>query len=352
MVESNTAQLSDRAQQLLRALIERFIREGEPVGSRTLAREAGMDLSSATVRNVMADLEEMGFVASPHTSAGRVPTVQGYRFFVNTLLTIHPLDDPQVQQLRERLGIPGELERKNLVEAASGLVSRLTNLAGVVTLPRRRHAALRRVDFLPLSNDRVLVILVIDDAEVQNRIIHTGRIYSPSQLENAANYLNRHFGGKALTAIRRTLFEEMRQARQDMDAMMAATLEVAEKVFSGSDETQEDFVLAGETNLMDVRELCDVDKLRELFEVFNQKQEILHLLDQCINARGVQIFIGEESGFHVLDECSIVTAPYSVGGTVLGAVGVIGPTRMAYDRVIPIVDTTARLLGAALNPGN
>ena len=352
MVESNTAQLSDRAQQLLRALIERFIREGEPVGSRTLAREAGMDLSPATVRNVMADLEEMGLVASPHTSAGRVPTVQGYRFFVNTLLTIRPLDDPQVQQLRERLGLPGDMERKDLVEAASGLVSRLTNLAGVVTLPRRRHAALRRVDFLPLSNDRVLVILVIGDAEVQNRIIHTGRIYSPSQLESAANYLNRHFGGKALTAIRRTLFEEMRQARQDMDAMMAATLEVAEKVFSGSEETQEDFVLAGETNLMDVRELCDVDKLRELFEVFNQKREILHLLDQCINARGVQIFIGEESGFHVLDECSIVTAPYSVDGTVLGAVGVIGPTRMAYDRVIPIVDTTARLLGAALNPGN
>jgi heat-inducible transcriptional repressor len=352
MVESNTGQLSDRAQHLLRALIERFIREGEPVGSRTLAREAGMELSPATVRNVMADLEEMGFVASPHTSAGRVPTVQGYRFFVNTLLTIQPLDGPQIQQLRERLGIAGDMERKDLVEIASGLVSRLTNLAGVVTLPRRKHAALRRVDFLPLSSDRVLVILVVDETEVQNRIIHTGRVYSPSQLENAANYLNRHFGGKNLASIRRTLFEEMREARRDMDAMMAATLEVAEKAFSESDETQEDFVLAGETNLMDVRELCDVDKLRELFEAFSQKREILHLLDQCINARGVQIFIGEESGFHVLDEYSVVTAPYSVDGRVLGAVGVIGPTRMAYHRVIPIVDTTARLLGAALNPGN
>lgn len=344
-------ELSDRAQQLLRVLIERFIRDGEPVGSRTLARSPEMDLSPATIRNVMADLEDIGFVVSPHTSAGRVPTVQGYRFFVDTLLTVEPLDGIQIKELRDRLGLDSELEKTELVESASNLVSRLTRLAGVVTLPRRDQAALRRVDFLPLSQDRVLVILVFNDTEVQNRVIHTGRNYSASELERAANYLNLHFGGKSLTSIRQLLLKEMKEARKNMNDMMAATLEVAEKVFTKSGQ-DEDFVLAGETNLMEVRELSDIERLRELFEAFSKKQEILHLLDQCISARDVQIFIGEESGYHVLDECSVVTAPYSVNGQILGAVGVIGPTRMAYDRVIPIVDATARLLGTALNPEN
>jgi len=344
-------ELSDRAQQLLRVLIERFIRDGEPVGSRTLARSPEMDLSPATIRNVMADLEDIGFVVSPHTSAGRVPTVQGYRFFVDTLLTVEPLDGIQIKELRDRLGLDSELEKTELVESASNLVSRLTRLAGVVTLPRRDQAALRRVDFLPLSQDRVLVILVFNDTEVQNRVIHTGRNYSASELERAANYLNLHFGGKSLTSIRQLLLKEMKEARKNMNDMMAATLEVAEKVFTKSSQ-DEDFVLAGETNLMEVRELSDIERLRELFEAFSKKQEILHLLDQCISARDVQVFIGGESGYHVFDECSVVTAPYSVNGQILGAVGVIGPTRMAYDRVIPIVDATARLLGTALNPEN
>jgi heat-inducible transcriptional repressor len=351
MKDPANVELSDRAQQLLRVLIERFIRDGEPVGSRTLARSSEMDLSPATIRNVMADLEEVGFVASPHTSAGRVPTVQGYRFFVDTLLTVEPLDGIQIKELRDRLGFDADLEKKELVETASNLVSRLTRLAGIVTLPRRDQAALRRVDFLPLSHDRVLVILVINDTEVQNRIIHTGRTYSASELERAANYLNLHFGGKSLTSIRQMLLKEMQEARKNMNAVMAETLEVAEKVFTERNQ-DEDFVLAGETNLMEFRELSDIERLRELFEAFSKKQEILHLLDQCISARDVQIFIGEESGYHVLDECSVVTAPYSVNGQILGAVGVIGPTRMAYDRVIPIVDAAARLLGAALNPGN
>lgn len=351
MNNAKCVDLPERAQQLLRVLIERFIRDGEPVGSRTLSRSTEMDLSPATIRNVMADLEEIGFVVSPHTSAGRVPTVQGYRFFVDSLLTVEPLDGIQIQELRERLGINAELEKKDLVEAASGLVSHLTHLAGVVTIPRREQAALRRVDFLPLSQDRVLVILVIDETEVLNRVIQTGRAYSASDLERAANYLNLHFGGKSLTNIRTTLLKEMQEARRNMNDMMSATLEVAEKVFAEND-VNEDFVLAGETNLMEFRELSDIDRLRELFEAFSKKREILHLLDQCINARDVQVFIGEESGYHVLDECSVVTAPYSVDGRILGAVGVIGPTRMAYDRVIPIVDATARLLGAALNPGN
>lgn len=351
MNEYANVELPERAQQLLRVLIERFIRDGEPVGSRTLARTAEVELSPATIRNVMADLEEIGFVASPHTSAGRVPTVQGYRFFVDTLLTVEPLDGVQIDELRDRLGLNPDLEKTELVEAASNVVSRLTRLAGVVTLPRRDQSALRRVDFLPLSQDRVLVILVINDTEVQNRIIHTGRSYSAAELERAANYLNLHFGGKSLTHIRKLLLKEMQEARKNMNDMMAATLDVADKVFSEGD-LNEDFVLAGETNLMEFRELSDIERLRELFEAFSKKQEILHLLDQCISARDVQIFIGEESGYQVLDECSVVTAPYSVNGQILGAVGVIGPTRMAYDRVIPIVDATARLLGTALNPGN
>ena len=341
--------LNERAQQLLRVLIERYIRDGEPVGSRTLARDAVMDLSPATIRNVMSDLEDMGFVKAPHTSAGRMPTVQGYRFFVDSLLTVQPLDGRDMQRLRAELNL--DLERKDLVDRASKLLSGITQLAGVVMLPKRKQAALRRIDFLPLSDSRVLVILVINEREVQNRIIHTDRTYSPSELEAAANFLNEQFGGKDIAAVREKIIRDMQSTREDMNRMMLAAVDVAQRVFESDDlDDPEDVVVAGQTNLMGFRELGEVEKLRHLFEAFNQKREILHLLDQCVNADGVQIFIGEESGYTVLDECSVVTAPYSVDGRIVGVLGVIGPTRMAYDRVIPIVDTTARLLGAALNP--
>ena len=347
--KSSNPVVSERAQHLLRVLIERYIRDGEPVGSRTLARDASMDLSPATIRNVMADLEEMGFVKSPHTSAGRVPTVQGYRLFVDSLLTVQPPDGEDVQRLRNELNL--DLERKDLVERASNLLSGITRMAGVVMLPRRKQAALRRLDFLPLSDNRVLVIMVINEREVQNRIIHVDRSYTPAELEGVANFLNAHFAGKDIAAVRATIIDDMRQTREDMDRMMRSAVEMAQQVFEvDSLQEREDVVVAGQTNLMKFRELCEVDKLRHLFEAFNQKREILHLLDQCVNAEGVQIFIGEESGYNVLDECSVVTAPYSVNGAVVGVLGVIGPTRMAYDRVIPIVDVTARLLGAALNP--
>ncbi|HEB98201.1 MAG TPA: heat-inducible transcriptional repressor HrcA [Thiotrichales bacterium] len=341
--------ISERAQALLKALIDRYVREGEPVGSRTLARDSGLKLSPATVRNVMADLEELGFVKSPHTSAGRVPTVRGYRFFVDSLLTVQKLEESTVEQLRSQLKL--EADPEELVQSASNLLSGITHMAGVVTLPRREHAALRRIDFLPLSGNQVLVIMVVNEREVQNRIIQTERAYSASELEQAANFLNAQFAGKDITAVRETLIADMRRARDDMNQMMSTAVEVAGRLFAEEqDENGEGLVLAGQTNLMEFRELCDVEKLRTLFEAFNQKRDLLHLLDQCISAEGVQIFIGEESGYQMLDECSLVTAPYKVEGEVVGVLGVIGPTRMAYERVIPIVDATARLLGAALNP--
>ncbi|NNG11700.1 MAG: heat-inducible transcriptional repressor HrcA [Halobacteria archaeon] len=337
--------ISERAQHMLRVLIDRFIREGQPVGSRTLAREAGLELSPATIRNVMSDLEELGFIRAPHTSAGRVPTVQGYRFFVDTLLKVQPLDVSSVERMR--LEFEFERSPKDLIESASELLSGITHLAGVVTLPKHEHALFRRVEFLPLSEKRVLAILVTSEGEVQNRMITTDRQCSASELQQASNYLNELFAGKDLAAVRSTLLDEMQEARSTMNRIMVTAIQMADQVLE--EEQSEDYIMAGQTNLMEFRELCDIETLRNLFDAFNQKREILHLLDQCVHGDGIQIFIGDESGYQTLDECSMVTAPYQVGGEVVGVLGVIGPTRMAYERVIPIVDATARLLGAALN---
>lgn len=348
--------LTGRAQSLLKFLIERYIRDGQPVGSRTLSRDSGLDLSPATVRNVMSDLEETGFLRAPHTSAGRIPTVQGYRFFVDTLLTIRPLDEPEVDTLKSQL-IPSEggeslhdADPKRLLETASSLLSEITQMAGVVLLPRQERLMLRQVEFLPLSHDRVLVILVINDHEVQNRIIHTARPYGKSELQQAANYLNDAFAGKDLAQARERILKDMEEAQDRMNRMMVTALEMAHQAFQ-TEKGDSDFLLAGQTNLMSYAEMSDVQKLRQLFDAFNRKRDILHLLDQSLSAQGMQVFIGEESGYEVLDECSVVTAPYQSDGEVLGVLGVIGPTRMAYDRVIPMVDVTARLLGAALNQG-
>jgi len=338
--------LSDRAQAMLRALIDRYVRDGQPVGSRTLAREAGLELSPATVRNVMSDLEELGFVCSPHTSAGRVPTVQGYRFFVDTLLTVQPLDNRAIESIRLELAL--DQTPKDLVESASGLLSGITQLAGVVTLPRQEHPLFKRVEFIALSGSQVLAILVTGDDEVQNRVLNTKKLHSAAELQQASNYLNELFAGKDLEEVRATLLHEMQETRTNMNSMMVTAMHMADQVLEKNQN--EDYVMAGQTNLMEFQELCDIDKLRKLFDAFNTKRDMLHLLDQCIHSDGIQIFIGDESGYRMLDECSMVTAPYSVDGQILGVLGVIGPTRMAYDRVIPIVDATARLLGAALNP--
>jgi len=337
--------LPDRAQQMLRSLIDRYVRDGQPVGSRTLARELGLDLSPATIRNVMSDLESMGFISSPHTSAGRVPTVQGYRFFVDTLLNVQPLDSLSIEKIRLELSL--EQTPIHLVESASALLSGITHMAGVVTLPSHEHALFKRVEFIPMSESRVLAILVTGEDEVQNRILTTEKHHSASELQQASNYLNEIFAGKDLAEVRATLLQEMQETRSNMNSMMMTAMQMADQVLES--KQREDFVMAGQTNLMEFHELCDIDKLRKLFDAFNQKRDILHLLDQCIHSDGIQIFIGEESGYQMLDECSMVTAPYSVDGQVMGVLGVIGPTRMAYNRVIPIVDATARLLGAALN---
>jgi heat-inducible transcriptional repressor len=337
--------LSERAQLMLRALIDRYVRDGQPIGSRTLAREAGLDLSPATVRNVMSDLEALGFVCSPHTSAGRVPTVQGYRFFVDTLLQVQPLDHRAVDTMRLELSL--DQTPKDLVESASGLLSGITQLAGVVTLPRQEHALFKRVEFMRLTGNRVLAILVTGEDEVQNRILSTEKQHSAAELQQASNYLNELFAGKDLSEVRTALLHEMQETRTNMNSMMVTAMHMADQVLEKN--LDEDYVMAGQTNLMEFQELCDIDKLRKLFDAFNAKRDMLHLLDQCIHSEGIQIFIGEESGYGMLDECSMVTAPYSVDGQILGVLGVIGPTRMAYDRVIPIVDATARLLGAALN---
>jgi heat-inducible transcriptional repressor len=344
-----TEGLSDRAQTLLRVLIESYIRDGQPVGSRVLSRDSGLQLSSATIRNVMADLEEFGFVASPHTSAGRIPTDKGYRFFVNTLLRMQPLDESAVAELRRQ--VDGKRDSsKDLIASVSQLLSQVTQLAGVVTVPRTPQASvITHVEFVLLSENRVLAVLVFNDREVQNRIIHLERHYSPDELKRASNYLNEQFRGRTLTQVREEILRQLAETHAHMNQIMLDAISVAQHVFEAGEEERLEYVIKGETNLMGVAELTNVEKLRRLFEAFNEKRDFLHLLDQSLKAQGVQIFIGHESGFQILDDCSVVTAPYAADDSVVGVVGVIGPTRMAYERVIPIVDMTAKLLGAALN---
>lgn len=344
--------LSERAQHLLRVLVESYIREGQPVGSRNLSRDSGLNLSAATVRNVMADLEEFGFVSSPHTSAGRVPTDKGYRFFVDTLLRQRqrPDDAQMLGELNLRLEQEEDRDPKALVAVASQMLSTLTHLAGVVTIPRQPHQSLSQIEFLPLSENRVLVVMVINGRDVQNRIVHLERYYPAEELRRAANFLNQQFGGKELTQIRSDIVAELTQAGETLNQLMRDAIHVAQQaVGEGRRQGEPEYVIAGETNLMEFAELSNVEKLRRLFDAFTSKRDILHLLDQSLGAEGVQIFIGQESGYQILDNCSLVTAPYALDNETVGVLGVIGPTRMAYDRVIPIVDVTARLLGSALN---
>ncbi|MBS0395306.1 MAG: heat-inducible transcription repressor HrcA [Proteobacteria bacterium] len=345
--------LSERAQRLLTALVEAYIRDGQPVGSRTLTREAGLPVSAATVRNVMADLEEYGFVASPHTSAGRVPTDKGYRFFVDTLLKFRAggdLDIDLSRALESRLGGRAE-DPRQLVASASQLLSSFTRLAGVVTVPRQAHAAVTQIEFLALTEKRVLAILVVNGREVQNRILEVERAFGGEELRRAAAFLNEQFRGRELNDVRSLLLQQLQETRASMNQLMLDAISMAQRMFAPEAAAPPpiDVVIAGETNLMGFAELSNVDKLRRLFDAFNEKRDILHLLDQCLSADRVQIFIGHESGYQILDDCSVVTAPYTVDNEVVGVLGVIGPTRMAYERVIPIVDLTARLLGSALN---
>jgi len=337
--------ISDRAKLLLKTLVQKHIRDGQPVGSKTLVQETGLALSAATIRNVLSDLEERGFLTSPHTSAGRVPTARGYRFFVDCLLQVQPLEPEAVDILRSELH--PDKSAKELVQSASSLLSSITAQAGLVTVPRKEAGQLRQVEFLSLSGDRVLVILVVDEREVQNRVIHTQRSFTQEQLNLAAAMVNQRFAGQPLQRIKEMLLREMQDARSRIDNYMQATLDLASRALD-QDGGGEECVVAGESRLLDNATAEEMLKLRELFDAFERQKDLLHLLERCSRAEGVRVFIGEEAGYEVFGDYSVITAPYSDGARTLGVLGVIGPTRMAYERVIPIVDLTARMLGTAL----
>jgi len=336
--------LNDRARILLKYLVERYIEDGQPVGSRTLSKHTGLNLSPASIRNIMSDLEEGGFIASPHTSAGRIPTPKGYRLFVDSLLTVKPLAQVEMRQIESTL-LPDDPQR--LVATASHLLAELTAYAGVVLTPKRRNQSLRQIEFLTLSEKRILLIMVTQDGEVQNRVLLTEKTFSPSQLTRAANYFNQHFAGHSFEDVQPRLARELAELQSDISRLMTAVVEAGNEAFSSAGK---EYVLTGERNLLQTPELStNMTRLRELFGLFEQKTELMQLMDVGHAANGVQIFIGAESRVTPLDECSVIAAPYEVNGEVVGTLGVIGPTRMAYERVIPIVDITARLLSNALS---
>lgn len=342
-----STEFTEREQHILKVLVDQYIALGTPVGSRTLSRLPEIDISAASVRNVMCDLEQMGLLKSPHTSAGRVPTSKAFRVFVDSLLDVRPLDEVTVDSIRALLD--PSLGEQALFAAASSYLSSFTRMAGMVTVARRDDKPLRQVEFLPIPEKRVLAVLIIDDDEVQNRIIRVDRDYTKDELAEFARELNAEFLGQPLAEVRDRMRAELERVRDDMDRRMRMMIDIAGKAFGDGSADEGDMVMAGETNLMGHAELGDVAKLRELFDAFQKKRDIYDLLERSVTAEGVQIFIGKESGYDALGDCSLVTAPYEKDGRLLGVLGVVGPQRMAYERIIPVVDVTSKLLGAALN---
>jgi heat-inducible transcriptional repressor len=340
--------LTERAQHLLKVLVEQHIRDGKPVGSTTLSRSSGLKVSAATVRNTMADLESMGLIQSPHTSAGRVPTQKGYRLFVDTLVSVQPLQNVEVSQLEQGIS-RAQKNTREVLSSASLLLSQITSMASVVMVPRHSRVVLRHLEFLPLSEGRVLVILVTNLDEVQNRIIQTDRSFTESELRQAANWFNQTFEGEELSRVRGRLLTELDSSRREMDEAMQQIVQMAHQAVSSSDSEEDQMMVSGRSRLMDYGEFSEMERLRQLFTAFSEKRDMIHLLDQCMEADGVQVFIGEESGYRFFDNCSVITSPYKHGDEVVGVLGVVGPTRMAYDRVIPVVDMTAKILSSALN---
>ena len=338
-----------RARQLLRTLVARHVRDGEPVGSQTLARHSGLDVSPATIRNILASMEEAGLLAAPHSSAGRIPTAQGYRLFVDSLLQVKPLGDAELQRLRSELPVGAGTQA--LLGNTSELLSAMTRFAGMVSVPKREGFAFRQIEFVALDPQRVLAIVVFADGEVQNRVVQVRRALDPSELEQTANYLNAHFAGQPLAQIRAVLLRDLRDARSEMERLLATSLDLAEQAFAPAreDAAFDGMLVAGQTRLMGLQDLNDLDRLRALFEAFAEKRELLQLLERTAKAPGMRVFIGEETGIAPLEGMSLVIAPYGRDGRVLGVLGVIGPSRMAYERVIPVVEATAAILGAALD---
>jgi heat-inducible transcriptional repressor len=339
--------MDERSRTLLKTLVERYIADGQPVGSRTLSRASGLDLSPATIRNVMSDLEELGLIASPHTSAGRVPTARGYRLFVDTMLTASSLDlqsaAPEINAAREQLH-PDQPQR--VIAAAAHTLSQLSSYVGIISTPRK-ESLFRHIEFLRLGDRRVLVIIVSPDGDVQNRVLFTQRDYTQAELIEATNYLNAHYGGLSIEDVRERLKNEVDALRGEIATLMQAAVQAGSEVMA---ETSDQVIVSGERNLLGVHNFGhDMGALRKLFDVFEQKTELMRLLDVSSRAEGVRIYIGGESHVVPFEELSVVTAPYEVDGRIIGTLGVIGPTRMPYGRMIQIVDITARLVGNALS---
>ncbi|MEM7564454.1 MAG: heat-inducible transcriptional repressor HrcA [Pseudomonadota bacterium] len=338
-------ELDERAQQLLRQLIMSYTRDAQPVGSKNLAELSGLDVSSATIRNIMARLEDMGLVDSPHTSAGRIPTEAGYRFFIDSLLEVGDLNRSAQEVISSSFS--GDKTSGDLIHSASEILSRVTHLTGIVSLSHSAPAEIRHIEFIKLGDKRVLVILVINKDDVHNKVIQVDREYSELELHQAAQTLSRYLVGKSFEQARSVLMDELSDLRSDVNEIMETVLQAMEEVCGKS--SNDDLLTSGESNLLEYAELSDINKLRDLFNVFNEKTDLLKLLDGCTAAKGVEIFIGSESGYSVLSDCSVVGAPYQVKGEIVGVLGVIGPTRIAYEHVIPVVDITAKLLTSALN---
>ena len=340
--------LNTRQELLLKALVESFISDGQPVGSTKLSKTSDLGVSSATIRNVFVDLEDLGYIYSPHKSAGRVPTELAYRMFVDKMIKVQPVNNDLIKRLKPNLS--KNIERKNIVKNTNEILSNITGLTGLISLPTQKNMELKQIDFLNLSDNKILAILINKNNDVENKIINLENSYSASELQEAANYLNKIISGQSLHHIRKILLNELDDMRKDMNSIMSSAITFGKKLFLDNDDTNkdDDLLVSGQTRLMNCKELSDIEKLKTLFEAFSEKNNILHLLDKSISSDGVKIFIGAESGYNVLDDCSVVSAPYKFDNDVVGVLGVIGPKRMAYDRVIPIVDITAKLLTDAL----
>lgn len=343
-----TMSLDNRAENVLKNLVETYIQEGQPVGSRTLSKLPALGVSSATVRNVMSDLEELGLITAPHTSAGRIPTSQGYRLFVDSMVRSSTFTRQAVAQLEDEF--QRETDPDALIAHASDVLSNLTQFAGVVVLPSLAVTRFRQIEFMPLSDTRLLAILITEDGRVQNRVLPVSQRFSESELIEAANFFNQRYQGSTLDDVRRQLVKDMQADNDEMHRINQTAMQAASQVISEEDaDATTDVVVSGEQRLLDVPDLCQIETLQKLFDAFKTKRDLLDLLDRSMKAEGVSVFIGEESGYSALGECSVIASPYEVEGKVIGTLGVIGPTRMAYAEVISVVDITAKLLSQSLS---
>ena len=336
---------SDRAKQILSAIINNYIEEGTPIGSKKLSTYNRFNLSPATIRNVMSDLEHLGFIASPHTSAGRIPTSKGYRFFIDRLLELQPVDNNEIASIKDTVS-QTKSSNKDLATNVSTILSAITQLAGIVTVPKTQKSTLKEIDFIPLSEQRVLAIVVINDSEVENKILQMKRNYSRDELQISANYLNQNYVGRSFEYIKNDLLTKLKETSALANSLMNNIINIADELLIN--QNKDEYVVTGKNQLLDFEELSDINRLKDLFDAFNEQQQLLQLLDKSMSTSNVQIFIGQESGYRIFDNCTLITAPYTNEVGSVGVLGVIGPTRIAYQRVIPIVDVTAKLLSQSL----